>query len=176
MAGPNGATGDYGNESEAPAERLDSDDAAHWGTWEDLLLVCAVNRYGTNSWESVALEIQKRSTSPFLSLSLTPRNCQMKYLDLTRRFLLKHDPRNTDNDYKDDDVEAADHDGSIISTNGSVPLLEELRKLRVAELRRELERYDLAIVYSFLSLWPPFRLFFVLFFFFLFIWRNFVVV
>ncbi|XP_027072256.1 uncharacterized protein [Coffea arabica] len=146
MAGPNGATGDCGNKSEAPAERLDSDDAAHWGTWEDLLLVCAVNRYGTNSWESVALEIQKRSTSPFLSLSLTPRNCQMKYLDLTRRFLLKHDPRNTDNDYKDDDVEAADHDGSIISTNGSVPLLEELRKLRVAELRRELERYDLSIV------------------------------
>ncbi|CDP10128.1 unnamed protein product [Coffea canephora] len=146
MAGPNGATGDYGNESEAPAERLDSDDAAHWGTWEDLLLVCAVNRYGTNSWESVALEIQKRSTSPFLSLSLTPRNCQMKYLDLTRRFLFKHDPRNTDNAYKDDDVEAAGHDGSIISTDESVPLLEELRKLRVAELRRELERYDLSIV------------------------------
>uniref|UniRef100_A0A2N9FBB9 Uncharacterized protein n=1 Tax=Fagus sylvatica TaxID=28930 RepID=A0A2N9FBB9_FAGSY len=33
-----------------------------WGTWEELLLACAVHRYDTESWDSVSMEIQKRSS------------------------------------------------------------------------------------------------------------------
>ncbi|KAF9614554.1 hypothetical protein IFM89_019301 [Coptis chinensis] len=41
-----------------------------WGTWEELLLVSAVNRHGTKNWESVAMEIQNRITSSSSSLQL----------------------------------------------------------------------------------------------------------
>ncbi|GMY11829.1 DNA-binding bromodomain-containing protein, putative [Fagus crenata] len=33
-----------------------------WGTWEELLLACAVHQYNTESWDSVSMEIQKRSS------------------------------------------------------------------------------------------------------------------
>ncbi|KAL3534189.1 hypothetical protein ACH5RR_002650 [Cinchona calisaya] len=143
---PNGTTGEVNG---AKSEEAEAEADARWGTWEELLLACAVNRYGTNCWDSVAVEIKKRSSSTTPPLLLTPRNCQKKYLDLTRRFFLKNDRRNDNNNgvnSKNDGVQAADDDGSIITTDESVPLLEELRKLRVAELRRELERYDLSIV------------------------------
>ncbi|KAF8046679.1 hypothetical protein N665_3526s0005 [Sinapis alba] len=93
-----------------------------WGTWEELLLACAVHRHGTESWTSVSAEIQKRS--PNLS-SLTASACRHKYFDLKRRF-----------------TQEMDLTESEIST---VPWLDELRKLRVDELRREVERYDLSI-------------------------------
>lgn len=100
-----------------------------WGTWEELLLACAVNRYGTNSWDSVAVEIQKRSSAiPHL---VTPKNCEQKYNDLKRR-------------YNQNDAVSGDDDGKTEIEN--IPWLDELRKLRVAELKRELERYDLSIV------------------------------
>nr|POF18248.1 hypothetical protein CFP56_12476 [Quercus suber] len=85
-----------------------------WGTWEELLLACAVHRYGTESWDSVSAELRKRSTTT-LHHVLTPHSCKQKYLDLQRRF--------NQNDH-----------------------LDELRKLRVAELKREVQRYDLSIV------------------------------
>lgn len=85
-----------------------------WGTWEELLLACAVHRYGTESWDSVSAELRKRSTTT-LHHALTPHSCKQKYLDLQRRF--------NQNDH-----------------------LDELRKLRVAELKREVQRYDLSIV------------------------------
>ncbi|KAJ4971059.1 hypothetical protein NE237_004158 [Protea cynaroides] len=97
-----------------------------WGTWEELLLACAVNRHGTNSWSSVVIEIQNRTTSLHL---LTPQNCKQKYHDLKRRFISKEDESEPSGDKKDE-----------------IPWLEELRKLRVAELRREVERYDVSIV------------------------------
>lgn len=107
-----------------------------WGTWEELLLACAVHRYGTENWDSVAVELQKRSST--LHHLLTPKNCEQKYLDLKRRFSQNDDvpePDDDDNNRTEDD-----------STTLTIPWLDKLRKLRVAELRREVERYDLSIV------------------------------
>ncbi|XP_057547910.1 uncharacterized protein LOC130826308 [Amaranthus tricolor] len=92
--------------------------SSSWGTLEELLLACAVHRYGTNSWDSIARELQNRTT-----FSLTPHICQQKYRDIKRRF-------------SSDEKSAGD----------SNHCLDELRRLRVAELRRELQRYDLSIV------------------------------
>lgn len=107
-----------------------------WGTWEELLLAFAVNRHGTGAWDSIASELQKRTSDP--NLSLTAQNCRLKYLDLKRRFVAPND------DMEEDD--ARDDKSNV---EESVPLLEELRKLRVAELRREVQRYDLNIEYFF---------------------------
>ncbi|XAR68582.1 hypothetical protein NMG60_11003760 [Bertholletia excelsa] len=104
-----------------------------WGTWEELLLACAVHRYGTKCWDSVAVEIQKRSPTTGLHHLLTPQHCEQKYHDLKRRYTPQNDPVSAP-DHADDDK--AD----------SVPWLDELKKLRVAELKRELQRYDLSIV------------------------------
>lgn len=110
----------------------DSAAVSAWGTWEDLLLAFAVNRHGSRAWDAIASELQKCTPFP-AALSLTPQNCRSKFLDLKRRFL--GDPPDEDDDKADALV--------------SVPLLEELRKLRVAELRREVQRYDINIEYSF---------------------------
>ncbi|PSR84543.1 Bromodomain-containing protein [Actinidia chinensis var. chinensis] len=101
-----------------------------WGTWEELLLACAVHRHGANRWDSVAIEIQKRSSTASLGHLLTPYHCERKYHDLKRRYTPQNDAASP--------AEACDAN--------SVPWLDELRKLRVAELRREVERYDLSIV------------------------------
>ncbi|XP_008805472.2 uncharacterized protein LOC103718426 isoform X1 [Phoenix dactylifera] len=100
-----------------------------WGTLEELLLGCAVSRHGTRSWDSVAMEVRSRSPSAY-HLLLTPECCRERYRDLERRF------------------SAAD--GEIGGGGGGpgveIPWLEELRKLRVAELRREVQRYDVSIL------------------------------
>ncbi|CAL9169930.1 unnamed protein product, partial [Musa hybrid cultivar] len=105
-----------------------------WGTWEDLLLAFAVNRHGTRSWDSVAMEIQSRS--PFSHL-LTPQSCRRRYCDLKLRFA---GSGGEEGRHEDDEGEEA---GSSVE----VPWVEELRKLRVAELRRDVERYDASIGY-----------------------------
>ncbi|TYI77238.1 hypothetical protein E1A91_D06G130800v1 [Gossypium mustelinum] len=96
--------------------------ARPWGTLEELLLVCAVNRHGTKSWDSIASELQnRRLTSSFLP-SFTPQLCKDKFFDLKRRF---------------------------ISTNGassSSSLVDQLRRIRVEELRREVQERDVSIV------------------------------
>lgn len=92
-----------------------------WGTWEDLLLAFAVNRHGSGAWDSIAVELQKRT-----SASMSAQSCRIKYLDLRRRY---------------GGVDGGD-DGSAVT------LLEDLRKVRVEELRREVERYDLNIEYD----------------------------
>ena len=112
--------------------RSDDQEREIWGTWEELLLACAVNRHGTRSWDSVAMEVQARS--PFSHL-LTPQNCRQRYRDLQRRFAVAAGI--------DGGADAAGNDSAAAA---EVPWLEELRKLRVAELRREVERYDLSIV------------------------------
>ncbi|PON34683.1 Octamer-binding transcription factor [Parasponia andersonii] len=104
-----------------------------WGTWEELLLACAVHRYGIDSWDSVATELRKRTSIPHLLL--TPHSCKHKYHDLKRRFA-RNDVVSAPSDEKDD--------GAAIAA--SIPFLDELRRLRVAELRREVERYDISIV------------------------------
>ncbi|KAK1259620.1 hypothetical protein QJS04_geneDACA010394 [Acorus gramineus] len=99
-----------------------------WGTLEELLLASAVHRHGTRSWDSVAMEVQNR-----ISLALTPQSCKRKFYELRRRF------------------EAMDHkidggDGVIGAVSFDMPWLDELRKLRVAELKREVQHHDLSIV------------------------------
>ncbi|XP_057768782.1 uncharacterized protein LOC130988848 [Salvia miltiorrhiza] len=103
-----------------------------WGTWEELLLAFAVNRHGTAAWDSIASELQKRTSDP--NLCLTAHNCRSKYLDLKRRFVIRNG-----------DLEGEDGRDEKSNVEESAPLLEELRKLRVAELRREVQRYDLNI-------------------------------
>ncbi|KAL8459834.1 hypothetical protein ACS0TY_031663 [Phlomoides rotata] len=117
----------------APDSKLDVSPAADWGTWEELLLAFAVNRHGTGAWDSIASELRKRTSDS--NLALTAQNCRLKYIDLKRRFVA------TNGDL--DDYDAGRDDKSNVEE--SVPLLEELRKLRVAELRREVQRYDLNI-------------------------------
>lgn len=95
-----------------------------WGTWEELLLACAVHRYGTHCWDSVAAEIRKRSSNLH---HLTPQTCKRKFHDLRRRF-------NHQNDVVCDDAASP------------IPWLDQLRQLRLDELRRDVQRYDLSIV------------------------------
>ncbi|XP_047069939.1 nucleolar and coiled-body phosphoprotein 1-like [Lolium rigidum] len=96
-----------------------------WGTLEELLLACAVRRHGTASWESVATAVQSR-TRPSAAARLSPNSCRLRYRLLHRRF--------AGGDDEDAEPDAA-----------ADAWVEELRKLRVAELRREVERYDLSI-------------------------------
>lgn len=107
-----------------------------WGTWEELLLACAVSRHGTASWDSVAMEVQSRS--PSAAAGLTPTSCRLRFRLLHRRFAdggEDPDAAAVNGDGGEEDPDAAAADGWV----------EVLRKLRVAELRREVERYDLSI-------------------------------
>ncbi|KAJ0611075.1 putative transcription factor MYB-related family [Helianthus annuus] len=105
--------------------------AAAWGTWEELLLAYAVNRYGTKSWDSISSELRKRSSDP-TRFHLSPLHCEQKYNELKQRF---------------NHTDAVDIDDVTTTTTGTaaVPWLEELRNLRVLELQRELQNYDLYI-------------------------------
>ncbi|XAR54312.1 hypothetical protein NMG60_11029380 [Bertholletia excelsa] len=93
-----------------------------WTTWEELLLGCAVKRHGLENWDSVAMELRSRSSLPLL---LTAQVCKNKFQDLKRRFMDRADHQNDSGD--------------------TIPWLEELRKLRVAELKQEVHRYDISI-------------------------------
>ncbi|KAJ1434414.1 SANT/Myb domain [Sesbania bispinosa] len=102
-----------------------------WGTWEELLLACAVNRHGFKDWDTVAMEVQSRTNRP--NLLATAHNCEQKFHDLNRRFT----------DQCNDVVSPPRQNGASVGVNSDhVPWLEELRKLRVAELRREVQRHD----------------------------------
>ncbi|GMI97471.1 hypothetical protein like AT3G57980 [Hibiscus trionum] len=90
-----------------------------WGTLEELLLVSAVNRHGTKSWDSIALELQSRKLSLF---SFTPQLCKDKFSDLKRRFV------------------------SLTGADSSSGLVDQLRRIRVEELRREVQQRDVSIV------------------------------
>ncbi|XP_002878180.2 uncharacterized protein LOC9312517 isoform X2 [Arabidopsis lyrata subsp. lyrata] len=103
-----------------------------WSTMEELLLACAVHRHGTDSWDSVASEIHKQNPTV---RTLTAIDCRHKYNDLKRRF-----SRNLVSPGS-----AEGEEDTLAAEISSVPWLEELRKLRVDELRREVERYDLSI-------------------------------
>jgi len=108
---------------ETTSSNGDEAEAEAWGTLEELLLACAGNLHGTNSWDSIADELQKRTKKPFSSL-----HCKHKYFDLKRRFSGAGD------------VDADDDDGELLR------MVEELRKLRVEELKREVQRHDVSIV------------------------------
>nr|XP_016456285.1 PREDICTED: uncharacterized protein LOC107780269 [Nicotiana tabacum] len=107
-----------------------------WSTWEELLLAFAVKRHGLNDWESVAMELQSRSSLPAL---LTAQICKDKYRDLRRRFI------NKNNSYHDEQFNDVIDDGLDGDGDVTIPWIEELRQLRVAELKQEVQRYDLSI-------------------------------
>ncbi|KAL5232052.1 hypothetical protein ABZP36_030828 [Zizania latifolia] len=105
-----------------------------WGTLEELVLACAVSRHGSASWDAVAMEVQSRSRS---TAGLTPASCRLRFRLLHRRFTgggATAEDENCDGG-GEEEPDAAAIDGWA----------EELRKLRVAELRRDVERYDLSI-------------------------------
>lgn len=106
-----------------------------WGTLEELLLACAVTRHGTASWDSVAMEVQTRS--PLAARpGLTPHSCRLRFRHLHRRFSTAG---------SGGDEEEVEEDPDASSAEGWV---DELRRLRVAELRRDVERCDLSIGYG----------------------------
>ncbi|KAI4975030.1 hypothetical protein ZWY2020_048637 [Hordeum vulgare] len=117
---------DVSPESSSPAAAAGGE---IWGTLEELLLACAVSRHGTASWESVASEVQSRS--PSAAARLTPTSCRLHFRLLHRRFAAGAG----EDGGGEPDPSAAVYDAWV----------DELRKLRVAELRREVERYDLSI-------------------------------
>ncbi|CAL9245687.1 unnamed protein product [Arabidopsis halleri] len=104
-----------------------------WGTWDELVLTCAVKRHAFSDWDSVAKEVQARSRS---SLIVSAVNCRLKYQDLKRRF-------QDSVDVGEENTEAAAAEEHEV---GEIRWLEQLRSLRVAELRREVQRCDDSIL------------------------------
>ncbi|CAH9096315.1 unnamed protein product [Cuscuta europaea] len=111
----------------------DGEKKGTWSTWEELLLAFAVKRHGLKDWDSVAMELRSRSSLPDL---LTAQVCEDKYRGLHRRFMNSDDLAV----YKDSggDINAA-------ATAVDIPWLENLRQLRVLELKQEVQRYDISI-------------------------------
>lgn len=97
-----------------------------WGTWEDLLLASAVLKHGTNNWSTISEELQSRVVLFNLSPSLfSAEACKCRFLTLNGRF------SSCVSSSRDEHLEIH-----------SIPWFEELRKLRVAQLKIELEHYD----------------------------------
>lgn len=111
-----------------------------WGTWEELVLACAVKRHGSKDWDAVAMEIQKLTNLPHHLT--TACNCEQKFLDLERRFA---------DQCNEDVLEPPENGAPAGDAVDLVPWIDELRKLRVAELRQEVQRYDVSILYLSLS-------------------------
>lgn len=131
-----------------------------WGTLEELLLVCAVNRHGINSWDAIATELQKRIKHTSHNKNddddndnddedgggggggtgcFSSGNCRKKYVHLKRRFQYE----------RESEVAEAEAVAEVEEGGGEEHLLrmvDELRKLRVEELKREVHRHDVSIV------------------------------
>ncbi|GAU47266.1 hypothetical protein TSUD_280880 [Trifolium subterraneum] len=121
------------NQTKNPDQDLDNKQQHQegWGTWEELLLACAVNRHGFKDWNTVAMEVQSRTNRP--TLLATAHHCEQKFHDLNRRFT--------------DDVPPLQQNGDLADVDSDhVPWLEKLRKQRVAELRRDVQRSDVSIL------------------------------
>lgn len=103
-----------------------------WTTWEELLLSCAVNRYGLSDWSTVATVLQSRVHHNLF----TPQICAHKFHDLKTRFSGAGDGENV----------------------GDVPWLDELRSLRIKELKEILKGRGVSIQ---LLIFNPFCVFFV---------------
>nr|GMD65213.1 ankyrin repeat, bromo and BTB domain-containing protein DDB_G0293800 [Ipomoea batatas] len=97
-----------------------------WSTWDELLLAFSVKRHGLKDWDSVAMELRNRSSLP--ALLTTAQICKEKYRDLKRRFT------------NSDTIVEEDEGGDVV-----IPWLEDLRQLRVAELKQEVHHRDLSI-------------------------------
>ncbi|KAJ8748801.1 hypothetical protein K2173_011357 [Erythroxylum novogranatense] len=129
-----------------------------WGTWEELLLAAAVKRHGLKNWDLVASEIRTKTSLPLVLT--TAQDCELKYHDLHQRFTASSSPRPRPQEEDRQVVVAAKEQPAPVlllcnNTNnkdfqdtfcGDIPWLEELRKLRVAELKQEVHRYDVSIL------------------------------
>ncbi|GMH10289.1 hypothetical protein Nepgr_012130 [Nepenthes gracilis] len=124
-----------------------------WGTLEELLLACAVSRHGTKSWESIAKEIQKRASknrnnqsngNNFLNV-FTPQNCKQKYRDLKRRFNVNRGSGVDTVVDGDGEGGSRDEDSEEGVRGEMLCMVDELRRLRVEELKREVHRHDISI-------------------------------
>ncbi|KAL9263836.1 hypothetical protein AKJ16_DCAP13054 [Drosera capensis] len=115
-----------------------------WGTLEELLLACAVNRHGADSWDSIAKELQNRTGLTKTDenendrVFFTALNCREKYGDLKRRLNLDE----TGSFDGPVDAGAETDDGR----DDFEWMVDALRKLRVEELKREVQRRDASIV------------------------------
>lgn len=109
-------------------------DLQGWGTWEELLLASAVDRHGFKDWDTIAVEVQSRTNRT--SLLATAHHCEQKFHDLNRRFKDDVPPPQQNGDVAAATAEDSDH----------VPWLDKLRKQRVAELRRDVQRSDVSIL------------------------------
>ncbi|XAR59128.1 hypothetical protein NMG60_11014786 [Bertholletia excelsa] len=54
-----------------------------WGTWEELILACAVLRHGIGAWEAVASELRARTLHPYL---FNPEACKARYGYLQQQY------------------------------------------------------------------------------------------
>lgn len=123
------------HQNQNPEANLDKPNQQGWGTWEELLLAFAVNRHGFKDWQTIAMEVQSRTTRPHLLA--TPTLCEQKFHDLNRRFT----------DQCNNHLPPPQHNGAAVSDDSDhVPWLDELRKLRVDELRRDVQRRDVSIM------------------------------
>lgn len=112
-----------------------------WSTWEELLLASAVCRHGTSRWKAVAMEVGNRCSRTHHLF--TPERCRQRYRELRQRFEgAVPDGGGQEGDDEGEPGEACGGEGGAAA---AVPWLEELRRLRVDELRREVERYDASI-------------------------------
>ncbi|EAZ43298.1 hypothetical protein OsJ_27895 [Oryza sativa Japonica Group] len=126
MTARSGDPGVSPESSSAAAAAAGSGGGEIWGTSEDLLLACAVSRHGTASWDAVAKEMQSRCPSAAV---FTPTTCRLRFRVLHRRFSGGVTAENEDADGGEEEEEA---DAAAVAG-----WVEELRELRVAELRRE---------------------------------------
>nr|GLL40860.1 nucleolar and coiled-body phosphoprotein 1-like [Ipomoea trifida] len=102
-----------------------------WSTWDELLLAFSVKRHGLKDWDSVAMELRNWSSLP--ALLTTAQICKEKYRDLKRRFT------------NSDTIVEEDEGGGGGGGDVVIPWLEDLRQLRVAELKQEVHHRDLSI-------------------------------
>lgn len=103
--------------------KQDEEEEEAWTTWDELLLTAAVKRHGVNDWNAIALELQNRASS----VVLTAQICRTKFHHLKRRF---------------NGGDAAEDGGG---GDDCVPWIEDLKRLRMAELRRKVHGHGVSI-------------------------------
>lgn len=105
------------------------------------MLTSAVKRHGLKDWNAIAMELQSRASSVPNPVLLTAQICRTKFHDLRRRFA--ENTASEQNDVVGRGGEEVDDDGG--GGDNSVPWLEDLKKLRMAELRRKVHGHDVSI-------------------------------
>ncbi|GJN32749.1 hypothetical protein PR202_gb21272 [Eleusine coracana subsp. coracana] len=106
-----------------------------WGTWEELVLGGAVLRHGGAAWAAVADELRTRSPCTF-----SPEDCEAKFAEIQSRYSACNFLSSCLHSTIGNACTSFCFGGTDFSA-----WFEELRKQRVAELKRELEKSDSSI-------------------------------